>query len=99
LPSLPDTQQRPFYTQQRILGKHFIGKGFFAEYFFRIPDKDFAKCRKNTRQRKALGELRTTKNPKTSKTFFLNYGNNYLAYYAIALPIALSFFESNLNVL
>jgi hypothetical protein len=39
-------------TRQRTLGKYFIGKGFFAKYFFRA---DFAKCRKaigkeNTRQ-------------------------------------------------
>jgi hypothetical protein len=34
------------YTRHRILGKHFIGKWFFAEYFFRTLGKDFAKCRK-----------------------------------------------------
>jgi hypothetical protein len=26
------------------LGKYFIGKGFFAEYFFWILGKDFAEC-------------------------------------------------------
>jgi hypothetical protein len=26
--------------------KHFIGKEFFAEYFFRTLGKDFAECRK-----------------------------------------------------
>jgi hypothetical protein len=47
------------------LGKHFIGKGLFAEYFF------WTLCwvSKSTRQRKALGKLRI-KNPKNSKTFF-----------------------------
>jgi hypothetical protein len=39
------------------LDKHFIGKGFFAEYFFL-----------DTRQRKTLGKLRIVKNPKNSKT-------------------------------
>jgi hypothetical protein len=33
-------------TWQRILGKHFIGKGLFVEYFFQTLGKDFAKCRK-----------------------------------------------------
>jgi hypothetical protein len=28
------------------LGKDFIGKAFFAEYFFRTHDKDFAECQK-----------------------------------------------------
>jgi hypothetical protein len=28
------------------LGKYFIGKEFFAEYFFRTLDKNFAECRK-----------------------------------------------------
>jgi hypothetical protein len=33
-------------TWQRTLGKYFIGKGFFAEYFFRTLGKDFAECQK-----------------------------------------------------
>jgi hypothetical protein len=33
-------------TRQRTLGKYFIGKGFFAEYFFRTLGKDFAECQK-----------------------------------------------------
>jgi hypothetical protein len=42
-------------TRQRTLGKYFIGKEFFAEYFFRTLGKDFAECqkalgKKNTRQ-------------------------------------------------
>jgi hypothetical protein len=45
-------------TRQRILGKYFIGKGFFAEYFFR------------TLGRKALGKLGIEKIPNNSKTFF-----------------------------
>jgi hypothetical protein len=32
--------------RQRILSKHFIDKGFFAEYFFRTLSKDFVECRK-----------------------------------------------------
>jgi hypothetical protein len=49
-------------------------------------------CRvsKNTRQRKTLGILRITKNPKNNKTFFLNYGNNS-ATTTTSLLIALSF--------
>jgi hypothetical protein len=44
---------------------HFIGKGFFAEYFFRTLGKVFTECRK------ALGKLIITKNPKKySKMFF-----------------------------
>jgi hypothetical protein len=34
------------YTRQRIFGKYFIGKGFFAEYFFRTLGKDSIECRK-----------------------------------------------------
>jgi hypothetical protein len=33
-------------TRQRTLGKYFIGKWFFAEYFFRTLGKDFAECQK-----------------------------------------------------
>jgi hypothetical protein len=51
-------------TRQRILGKHFIGKEFFAEYFFRTLDKDFAECRKT------LGKLRIEKNPKKQQNIF-----------------------------
>jgi hypothetical protein len=43
------------------LGKYFIGKGFFAEYFFRTLGKDFAECPKSTRQRKTLGKLKIEK--------------------------------------
>jgi hypothetical protein len=35
LPSVPNTRQMPFYARQRIFGKHFISKRFFAEYIFR----------------------------------------------------------------
>jgi hypothetical protein len=31
-----------------ILDKYFIGKRFFAEYFFRTLDKDFAECQKHS---------------------------------------------------
>jgi hypothetical protein len=37
-------------TRQRTLGKYFIGKGLFAECFFRTLGKDFVECQKNTRQ-------------------------------------------------
>jgi hypothetical protein len=33
-------------TRQRTLSKYFIGKEFFAEYFFRTLGKDFAECQK-----------------------------------------------------
>jgi hypothetical protein len=36
------------YTRQIILDKHFIGKGFFAEYFFRTLDKDLASVEKHS---------------------------------------------------
>jgi hypothetical protein len=44
-----------FYTRQRILGKHFIGKGFFADYFFghsakSLPSVEKHSVMKNTRQ-------------------------------------------------
>jgi hypothetical protein len=42
-------------TRQRTLDKYFIGKGFFAEYFFRTLGKDFVECQK------ALGKLRLKK--------------------------------------
>lgn len=29
------------YARQIILNKHFIGKRFFADTFFRTPEKDF----------------------------------------------------------
>jgi hypothetical protein len=45
------------------LGKYFIGKGFFAEYFFRTIGKHFAECQK------ALGKLRIEKIKKTAKYF------------------------------
>jgi hypothetical protein len=48
-------------TRQKILSKYFIGKEFFAEYFFRTLDKDFAECQK------ALGKLRIENPKKTSK--------------------------------
>jgi hypothetical protein len=68
------------------LGKYFIDKGFFVEYFFRTLDKDFAECRK------ALGKLRIEKKFKKNnrKIFFLNYKNNSPTL-PITLPIALSF--------
>jgi hypothetical protein len=51
-------------TQQRTLGKDFIGKGFLPSAFFRTLDKDFAECQKT------LGKLRIEKIKKNSKTFF-----------------------------
>jgi hypothetical protein len=49
---------------KKILNKYFIGKEFFAEYFFRTLGKDFAECRKT------LGKLRIEKTPKNSKIVF-----------------------------
>jgi hypothetical protein len=81
-------------TRQRIHDKYFIGKGFFAEYFFRTLSKDFAECRK------ALGKLRidytTTPLQKNRKTFFKIIGTT-LQPYPITLSIALSFFTIILN--
>jgi hypothetical protein len=42
-------------TRQKTLGKYFIGKGFFAEYFFRhsaktLPSVEKHSAKKNTRQ-------------------------------------------------
>jgi hypothetical protein len=70
------------------LGKYFIGKGFFAEYFFRTLGK-------STRQRKTLGKLRIEKIKKNSK-IFLNSKNNSPTLH-ITLLIALSFFTIILN--
>jgi hypothetical protein len=58
------------------LGKYFIGKWFFDEYFFLTLGKDFAECRK------ALDKLRIEKNPKKQK-HFLNYRNNSLQPYQL----------------
>jgi hypothetical protein len=96
---------RSFYTRQRILSKHFIGKRFFTEYFFRTLGKDFVKCRKNTRQRlyrvsKSTRQIKNRKNPKNNKTF-LNYRNNSLTttYYHIHRPNHFHYyFELNLHV-
>jgi hypothetical protein len=57
------------YTRQRILDKYFIGKGFFAEYFFRTLSKDFDECRKALSKEKTLDKLRIAKKPKTAKHF------------------------------
>ena len=51
------------------LGKHFIGKGFFAEYFFAhsaktLPNVENHSAKKSTRQ------IKNHKKPKNSKTFF-----------------------------
>jgi hypothetical protein len=58
-----------YYTRQRILDKHFIGEGFFAEYFFSDTQQRLCWVSKSTLQRKSLSKLRI-KNPKNSKTFF-----------------------------
>ena len=83
-------------TRQKILGKYFISKGFFAEYFFRTLGKDFAECRK------ALDKLKIAKNPKKQQNIFLNSRNNspILPYYLTRCPIIFHYyFESNLYVL
>jgi hypothetical protein len=53
----------------KTLGKYFIAKGFFAEYFFRTLGKVFAECRK------ALGKLIIEK-IKKQQNIFLKYRNN-----------------------
>jgi hypothetical protein len=57
-------------TRQRTLDKYFIGKGFFAEYFFSDTRQRLCRVSKSTRQRKTLGKLRIEKIKKNSKTFF-----------------------------
>jgi hypothetical protein len=81
---------------QRTLGKDFIGKGFFAECFFRTLGKDFSECQK------ALGKLRIEKIKIKTAKHFLNFRNNSstLPYYLTRCPIILHYyFESNLYVL
>ena len=57
--ALPDsTLDKAFaerYTRQRVLYKHFIGKGFFVEYFFgrsakTLPNVEKHSAKKSTRQ-------------------------------------------------
>jgi hypothetical protein len=83
-------------TRQRILGKHFIGKRFFVEYFFghstkTLPSVEKQSAKKSTRQIK-----NRKKKPKTAK-HFLNYRNNSPTTTPITIPIALSFFTIILN--
>jgi hypothetical protein len=75
-------------TRQRTLDKYFIGKWFFAEYFFghsakTLPSVKKHSAKKNTRQIKNQNFFK-----KNSKTFYPTY---------ITLPIALSFFTITLN--
>jgi hypothetical protein len=89
-------------TRQRTLDKYFIGKGFFAEYFFSDTRQRLCRVSESTRQRKTLGKLRIDFLKKNSKTFFLNY-RNYSpnpTYYLTHCPIIFHYyFESNLYVL
>jgi hypothetical protein len=78
------------------LDKHFIDKKFFAEYFFRTLEKNFAECRKT------LSKLIIAKNPKQIPKDFLNYVNNSptTIHYHTHRPIIFHYyFESNLHVL
>jgi hypothetical protein len=85
-------------TRQRTLGKYFIGKGFFAEYFFSDTRQRLCRVSKNTRQRKTLGNLRIKKIKKNSKTFFKILGTT-LQPYLLPYPLPYHFhyyFESTL---
>jgi hypothetical protein len=77
--------------RQITLGKYFIGKGFFAEYFF----SDFAECQ-STRQKKILSKLRIEKIKKKQQNIFLNSRNNSPTL-LITLPFVLSFFTIIFN--
>jgi hypothetical protein len=82
LPSVPNTRQRVLYTRQKILGKHFIGKRLFDEYFFRALGK------KNTWQIK-----NHKKNSKNNKTFFKLWerlSNHYHTHRPIIFTIILN---------
>jgi hypothetical protein len=58
------------YTQQIILGKHFIGKGFFVEYFFRT----LCRVSKSTWQ---IKNKKTQKNSKISFKLWEQLSNHY----------------------
>jgi 5-formaminoimidazole-4-carboxamide-1-beta-D-ribofuranosyl 5'-monophosphate synthetase len=51
------------------LDKYFIGKGFFAEYFFSDTRQRLCRVSKSTRQRKTLNKLKIEKTKKTAKHF------------------------------
>jgi hypothetical protein len=86
------------YTRQRTLNKYFIGKWFFAEYFFQVLDKDFVEFSKTTRQRKALGKTRIANSPKKQQNIFLKLGEqpiNHHHYPTIILIIFHKVFKLN----
>jgi hypothetical protein len=83
-------------TRQRTLDKYFIGKEFFAEYFFSDTRQRLCRVPKSTRQRKTLGKLRIEKIKKKQQNIFLNSRNNSPTL-PITLPIALSFFTIIFN--
>jgi hypothetical protein len=91
-----ECRQRPFYTQQSIFGKYFIGKGFFAEYFFSNTRQRLCRVSKSTRQIKNRNPPKTTKH-------FLNYRNNFQPLPTILVYLSPYhfhyYFESNLHVL
>ena len=73
LPSARGTRQSQKNPRQRVcrvstLGKrhsaNFSQQTDFASVFCRALGKDFAECRKNTRQRFTLGKIKMRKNPK-----------------------------------
>jgi hypothetical protein len=47
-------------TRQRRIGTQCIGKAFFAEYFFRALDKDFAECQEVLDKEKQPSRRRVT---------------------------------------
>jgi hypothetical protein len=77
-------------TRQRILAKYFIGKGFFAEYFFSDTRQRLCRVSKSTRQ------IKNRKKSKKQQNIFLNYRKT-LQPYPITILIALSFFTIILN--
>jgi hypothetical protein len=67
-------------TRQRILGKYFIGKGFFAECLST-----------NILSEKVLGKLRIEKNPKNRKTFFKIIETTLQPYHLLPYPSLYNF--------
>jgi hypothetical protein len=102
--ALPDsTLDKAFaerYTRQRVLYKHFIGKGFFVEYFFGRSAKTLPNVEKHS-AKKSTRQIKNHKKTQKSKTF-LNYGNNSPTtthYHTHRTIIFHYYFELNLHVL
>jgi hypothetical protein len=95
------TLGKDYFTLEKLLpsvtlDKYFIGKGFFAEYFFLTLRKDFAECQKT------LGKLRIEFFfQKTAKPFFIIIGTTlHQTIYLLNRPIIFHYcFRSNLHIL